>query len=496
MGCEVEKMGNRDAKKIRGPVAQEAIFKVMMTMTLAVGSVFFLKNILSGATSGAVVVGVCLLVFSVSMFLMRQLRVSQFIRQYVLCICLVLLVFIISMNSGTYYSDDFPLFLAVLCLSGMYLEPLYTVTQTILVTIVLVILYVIHPEKADPLGQYIMCVGLLDVAALSLNMVIKRGRAFIRMSNHQAEEATQMVATVKRMGEELKENYTNSAKRMEGMKTVNRLLEKNTDDLLQGSSGIQRGTDALETACGTAHERVRHTEGKIENLNHDLKRVESTLAENQQLMTQMTQQLTQVREVFGSAKEVFNNLQMQIHEINQVTNQMGDIAFNTKLLALNASVEAARAGVHGAGFSVVAAEVQHLAIDSDTCSGQVSKVVDAMKRQITLTSAQLADSEEAIMASQKTLDDMAQSVRNLNVQFEGLYQNIAEQNENVMAIDNIFDTLTQNMNEMSLLSNENKLAVDSIVAAIDDYKTNTNQIVEDSKQIQRLSAAMLEGSEG
>ena len=488
-------MGNRNNKEIKGPVTQETIFKVMMTMTVAVGAVFFLKNIMGGTTKGAVVVGACLLVFVVSMFLMRQLKVQQFVRQYVLCICLVLLVFIISMNSGTYYSDDFPLFLAVLSLSGMYLEPLYTITQTILVTIVLIILYMVHPEKADPLGQYMMCVGLLVVASFSLNMVIQRGRAFIRMSNRQAEEATQMVATVKSMGEELKENYTKSAKRMDGMKTVNHLLEQNTAELLQGSGGIQRGADALEAACSTAHQRVQYTEGKIESLNHDLKRVESTLAENQQLMTQMTEQLTQVREVFGSAKTVFENLQDQIYEINQVTNQMGDIAFNTKLLALNASVEAARAGVHGAGFSVVAAEVQHLAIDSDACSGQVSKVVEGMKRQITLTSAQLADSEAAILNSQKTLDDMSRSVRNLNVQFDGLYQNIAEQNENVMAIDNIFGTLTQNVNEMSTLSNENKQAVDSIVAAIDDYKNNTNQIVEDSKQIQRLSAAMLEGSE-
>ena len=488
-------MGNGDKKKLKGPVIQETIFKVMMFMTIAVGGVFFLKNIIGGATQGAVVVGVCLLIFTAATFLMRKLGVSQFIRQYILCICLVLLVFIISMNSGTYYSDDFPLFLAVLCLSGMYLEPLYTITQTILVTVVLAILYVVHPEKADPLGQYIMCVALLDVAAISLNMVIQRGRAFIRMSNRQAEEATQMIATVKSMGEELKENYTNSARRMDGMKTVNSLLEQNTADLLQGSGGIQRGAGALENACGMAHERVRYTEGKIENLNHDLKRVESTLAENQELMTQMTQQLTQVREVFGSAKAVFEHLQSQIHEITQVTNQMGDIAFNTKLLALNASVEAARAGVHGAGFSVVAAEVQHLAIDSNACSGQVSKVVESMKRQITLTSTQLADSEAAIMSSQKTLDDMARSVRNLNVQFDGLYQNIGEQNENIMAIDNIFETLTQNVNEMSTLSNENKQAVDSIVAAIDDYKNNTNQIMEDSKQIQRLSAAMLEGSE-
>ena len=488
-------MENRSKKELKGPIAQETIFKIMMIMTMAVGAVFFFDHMTNGRTGSAAVVGVGLTVFTLSMLLMHQLKVSQFIRQYVLCICLVLLVFVISMNSGSYYSDDFPLFLAVLCLSGIYLEPLYTITQTVLTTIALIILYVAHPEKADPLDQYAMCVGLLVVAAVCLCLVIQRGRAFIRMSSYQAQEAAQMMATVRSAGEELKENYTKSAQRMDGMKTVNSLLEQNTEELLQGSGGIQAAAGALEAACGTVQDRVRCTEGNIENLNQDLKQVEGTLAENQQLMTQMTQQLTQVREVFGSAKEVFESLQNQIHEINQVTNEMGDIAFNTKLLALNASVEAARAGVHGTGFSVVAAEVQHLAIDSADCSGKVSKVVDGMKHQITLTSAQLADSEAAILSSQRTLDDMARSIRALHVQFDGLYRNIAEQNENVKDIDSIFGTLTRNVNEMSTLSNENRQAVDSIVAAIRDYKNNTSQLVEDSKQIQRLSAAMLESSE-
>ena len=39
-------MGNRGKKEIKGPVTQETIFKVMMTMTVAVGAVFFLKNIM------------------------------------------------------------------------------------------------------------------------------------------------------------------------------------------------------------------------------------------------------------------------------------------------------------------------------------------------------------------------------------------------------------------------------------------------------------------
>ena len=128
---------------------------------------------------------------------------------------LPLVVFFISIFSGSYYSDDFPLFLAVVGLCGIYLEPFYTKIQAGEITVLLALLYIVHPEKADPLGQFIMCVVLFDVAAFSFYMAIGRGRSFIELSNIRAEEAEKLLESIKMVGHELQVSCENSSGRID-----------------------------------------------------------------------------------------------------------------------------------------------------------------------------------------------------------------------------------------------------------------------------------------
>nr|WP_282183263.1 methyl-accepting chemotaxis protein [Niveispirillum sp. SYP-B3756] len=53
------------------------------------------------------------------------------------------------------------------------------------------------------------------------------------------------------------------------------------------------------------------------------------------------------------------------------TGAIGDITRRTKILALNAKIEAARAGSHGAGFGVVAAEVQSISSEIDEAASRM-----------------------------------------------------------------------------------------------------------------------------
>ena len=50
-------------------------------------------------------------------------------------------------------------------------------------------------------------------------------------------------------------------------------------------------------------------------------------------------------------------IESSTENVTQIT-LISEIAAQTRMLAINASIEAARAGVHGAGFAVVAQEVQ------------------------------------------------------------------------------------------------------------------------------------------
>lgn len=64
-----------------------------------------------------------------------------------------------------------------------------------------------------------------------------------------------------------------------------------------------------------------------------------------------------------------------LSEVGSIVGTIAGIARQTNLLALNATIEAARAGDAGRGFSVVAAEVKKLAIDTQDATGRARAII-------------------------------------------------------------------------------------------------------------------------
>lgn len=484
-------MVDKGKKNVKAPVTQEVIFKIMMIAVLGVSSVFVLKNILNRAYEGAVLVAVCLMIFLVIMGIMNCMKVERYKQQFVLSISLIFLVFVISANSGNFYSDDFPLFLAVIGVTGMYLEPKYTKYQIVFSTAALIILYKLHPEKADPLSQYVMCLFIFDVAAYMFYLIIKRGRAFIEIGNLRAEEAEKLLNSIKMVGEELKENYESSSVRIEGIKEINELLEKNAFELKKGSGEILQGTKEVEITCTQAQERVQFTEDSIEALNIKVQNVEEALTQSKVSIKEMDLHMNSVKSIINETNEVFVLLKKQIEDVSEVTEQLTSISNNTKILALNASIEAVRAGEAGKGFQVVAAKVENLAVDSTDCSKQVINVVNNMHGQINDTSRQLEKSVKAIDTSLEVLINMEKVFNGLINQFELLYKNIGEQNDNITNVELVFEELREKITGMSYHSEENQSEVESILEFMTTYKKQMDLIVDDTKQIHELSSSML-----
>ena len=476
----------------KSPATPEKIYKIMMIITFSVAAVFLIKNLLGGDIQGALVVASCLLVFGVGSFFMQKLNVSMKSRQLFICIGLLFLVFIVSMNSGDFYSDDFPLFLAVIALSGMYLQPTYPLFQAVIASILLIVLYVLHPEKADPLPQYRMCLIIFNLVAFILYLLIKRGRSFIELSTYRAEQAEQLLNAIQSVGEELEENCQQSAGRIHGMQEVNLSLDGNVAELKKGSDEITQGVQEVDITCQNALVEMQTTEQNIENLNQEIKKVEVVLQENKKNMHMMGQQMQNVQKAVGEVNAVFALLQEQISEISGVTEQLTSISSSTKMLALNASIEAARAGQSGAGFAVVASKVQTLAVDSNNCSSHVVEIVEKMKAQIEKTTKELVQSTQVIEDSVVTLNGLEKGFDGLAVQFDSLYENIEQQNQNIHNVDATFGQLRDRVLEMNAYAEENQAAVETIVTATQSYKDYVNDIVKDTKHIQELSTSMLD----
>ena len=477
---------------IKKPMSEEKIFTSMMTAVFLVAALFFVKNLLTKAMTGAIVIGVCLVIFSTAIILMKKTKVNQKIQQLVLCLSIVLLVFCISLNSGNYYSDDFPLYLAVIALSGLYLVPKYSLIQAALIDILLLVAYFIHPEKADPFSQYIMCVVILTICAFCFYMVINRGRSYIIIGETRAKEAELLLSELKDAGEKLQENCEHSLERISNLEHANEHLEASIINLRDGSSSITQGTVDVSQTFDDMHEKMLTTHEQIDSLNTEVKKVEDSLADSKKNMKEMNSEMLTLKQTLEATEKVFNTLQEEIHEIVQFTQELNKIANSTNTLALNASIEAARAGQMGAGFAVVASKVQDLAEDSNQCSSQIAVVVNAMESLIKQTSNQLSVSQSAVDNSIGSLNEFQNSFENLTSQFHSLYQNIEEQNDNIKDMDSGFVELRNKISDMASSSEENQNSVTAITDSIDIYKHNINKIVDDNIIISQLSSSLLE----
>lgn len=486
---------NKEEKSRKKPVSESTIFKNMMIAVFAVATMFFFKNLAIKAWSEALLIGICLTVFAIVVFIMRKLQMKQNKQQFAICILIIFLIFCISINSGEYYSDDFPLYLAVIGISGLYLIPKYTLIQTVLADIVLILSYIIHPEKADSLAQYIMCIVVFSIASYTFYMVIKRGRAYIELGNARAEEAEKLLKELKNAGEELRYNCDSSTERIAKLEEANERLENSTAELKHGSEQITQGTVEVVQTFDDVKKRMQATEGQIEFLNTEVGNVENSLADNKRNMQEITEEMKSLQSTVRTANEVFSALQGEILNITETTNQLTKIASSTTMLALNASIEAARAGQMGSGFAVVASKVQKLAEDSNGCSAQVGEIIKSMQKRIEETTHQLSNSNHTIDLSIKSLKGFQESFDHLTTQFTSLYHNIEEQNNNVHQMDVIFEELKEKISGMTNSSEANQNLVYAMTDAIYVYKDNMKLVINDNKQINQLSVSMLEMSE-
>ncbi|WP_119679201.1 HAMP domain-containing protein [Indioceanicola profundi] len=104
-----------------------------------------------------------------------------------------------------------------------------------------------------------------------------------------------------------------------------------------------------------------------------------------------------------STPETIIHLAAQVSEVaSQKTNEIADITRRIKMLALNAKIEAARAGQHGAGFGVVAGEVQSI-------STQIAEITSGMQAEIVGTANRLHRLGDALVQSMRgqRMADMA-----------------------------------------------------------------------------------------
>lgn len=308
--------------------------------------------------------------------------------------------------------------------------------------------------------------NVLDSVQMLSERLYTAGTTLSQVSESESASAEELAAT----SEQLAENSN-----MLSSKTIESMA--NLGELSEWESVVANNVEKVETTS----QNLLNKSMENEKLLNDLHSINGEVSESMKVTTDIAKKLSDA-----------------VQEIGVTLKLISDISSSTNLLALNASIEAARAGEAGKGFAVVATEVGNLANSTQESLKEVESVIERVQnnvREITMQVEEnstklgtqneyfanvfqsMQDMTELLNVSvdaintmgdahskqseviEKTVSfnqDIAESIRNENEQFNSINA-MAESNANdITAVAAQASAINEMVDEMSKLLNQNK----------------------------------------
>jgi methyl-accepting chemotaxis protein len=279
-----------------------------------------------------------------------------------------------------------------------------------------------------------------------------------------------------------------------------------SDEITTTTVQIANNSDAMSTEVAS----INNSTSELMQIGKQLESVvgETSLAiENSFIASKEGQ--TAVQTAVSSLDEVSNTVNFATSAVNKLierSRQIGEmvkvievIASQTNLLALNASIESARAGEAGRGFAVVADEIRKLAENSTDAASKIISLIENIESETKATVNSMEFNQEQVLSqvkqikqaedalnklyeynqmtqnSSRTLEDVATTMSNktasilkaINTVTDSIQNNAAsteevtaateEQNATILTVNEMNQSLTNEVIKLSELIKEFKL---------------------------------------
>lgn len=149
-----------------------------------------------------------------------------------------------------------------------------------------------------------------------------------------------------------------------------------------GTNALASDSEEISGQINKQASSVEETSASMEQLAATVQQNAANMEQTQQLVGETSRAVHQGGETVTHAVATMDDIREASKRIEDITRVIESIAFQTNILALNAAVEAARAGEHGKGFAVVAQEVRALAGRSANAVKEIEQLIGDTLRKV------------------------------------------------------------------------------------------------------------------
>lgn len=199
-----------------------------------------------------------------------------------------------------------------------------------------------------------------------------------RINIHSNSEVGQLTSLINRLMDQLDAQQNSKIEQLSKVRTlVSSVMNK-----VEHITNYTRTTAEHSASAHQLMEAMNQLASDVQRQAKDVERTGSTTATAMQTSESQAHQVLSrceaTQTAIHSVESTTQQLQQHANSMSQVLELIHDIAEQTNLLALNAAIEAARAGDSGRGFSVVADEVRHLSVQTQSSLGNINHYVSQL----------------------------------------------------------------------------------------------------------------------
>ncbi|MGK7923595.1 MAG: CHASE3 domain-containing protein [Trichodesmium sp.] len=176
------------------------------------------------------------------------------------------------------------------------------------------------------------------------------------------------------------------------------------------------------------------------------------------------------------AHQIFR-LREQTNQIGQISQMVGNLANQTNILALNAKVEAVHGGENSQGFSIVAAEIKKLAVQSKLSAEKIRILVEEIQNSIHSIVLVTEEGTETVELGMEITDKtteafsrITKSVNNVVTNNQKISLNIQQQANAIQQVVEAMESINQGAKERTLGISQTRIGIENLKKAAEQLK--------------------------